>query len=216
MLALLPCFMMTGGGDGSILYYSPALDLAVSVLANSELGYQRGQCGAFRAGDTASPLTCIVRELFESVSVNRQLYYEVIINHKLFKNQYLMLDLTTSYLEANQVLSSSDEKNTLPDSVLHINYFVWGKWRPVHVHSFFRDPSSHSGSNSSSHSGSNSSSHSCNHSSSHSCNHSSSDTNGNAGDRKLAGFNGPIKDARFNGSIQDARFDGFDGFDVFS
>jgi CubicO group peptidase (beta-lactamase class C family) len=60
-----------GGGGGSILYYSPDLDIAVSVLANSELGYQRGQCGDFRAGDTTSPLVCIARELFQEASKSR-------------------------------------------------------------------------------------------------------------------------------------------------
>jgi CubicO group peptidase (beta-lactamase class C family) len=56
-----------GGGYGSVLYYSPALDVAVSVVANSELGYQRGQCGDFRAGDIANPLVCTARGLFESI-----------------------------------------------------------------------------------------------------------------------------------------------------
>ena len=60
-----------GGGYGSVLYYSPALDIAVSVVANSELGYQRGQCGDSRAGDFANPLVCTARELFEEASKSR-------------------------------------------------------------------------------------------------------------------------------------------------
>ena len=56
-----------GGGYGSVLYYSPALDMAVSVVANSELGYQRADCGDARTGDYASPLVCTARGLFESV-----------------------------------------------------------------------------------------------------------------------------------------------------
>ena len=60
-----------GGGYGSVLYYSPVLDIAVSVVANSELGYQRGQCGDFRAGDYGNPLVCAARGLFESVTSNR-------------------------------------------------------------------------------------------------------------------------------------------------
>ena len=60
-----------GGGYGSVLYYSPALDIAVSVVANSELGYQRGLCGDFRTGDFANPLVCTARELFQEASKGR-------------------------------------------------------------------------------------------------------------------------------------------------
>lgn len=56
-----------GGGYGSALYYSPTLDIAVSVVANSELGYQRADCGDARTGDYTSPLVCTARGLFESV-----------------------------------------------------------------------------------------------------------------------------------------------------
>jgi len=49
-----------GGGYSSVLMYSPKLDISISVLANSELGHQRGTCDA---PYMATGLTCITYEI---------------------------------------------------------------------------------------------------------------------------------------------------------
>ena len=49
-----------GGGYSSVLMYSPKMDISVSVLANSELGHQRGMCDA---PYMATGLTCIAYEI---------------------------------------------------------------------------------------------------------------------------------------------------------
>jgi CubicO group peptidase (beta-lactamase class C family) len=48
-----------GGGYSSVMYYSPELDLAVSILANSEMGF-RGSCRGEK------PLNCIVTDIFRT------------------------------------------------------------------------------------------------------------------------------------------------------
>tara|TARA_B100000029_G_scaffold500951_1_gene573479 strand:- start:5512 stop:7047 length:1536 start_codon:yes stop_codon:yes gene_type:complete len=49
-----------GGGYSSILMYSPKMDISISVLANSELGHQRGVCDA---PYMATGLTCIAYDI---------------------------------------------------------------------------------------------------------------------------------------------------------
>ena len=49
-----------GGGYSSLLLYSPKMDISVSVLANSELGHQRGGCDA---PYMANGLTCIAYDI---------------------------------------------------------------------------------------------------------------------------------------------------------
>jgi len=51
-----------GAGYGSALFYAPSLDLAISILANSDLGYLLGTC-ASRSED-AIPFDCITRDFF--------------------------------------------------------------------------------------------------------------------------------------------------------
>ena len=54
-----------GGGYASALFYAPSLDLAISILTNSDLGQLLGTC-ASRSEDT-SPFDCITRDVFEIV-----------------------------------------------------------------------------------------------------------------------------------------------------
>lgn len=58
-----------GGGAGyaSAFFYAPSLDLAVSILSNSDLGHLLGTC-ASRAESWLSPLDCIARRFFSAVS----------------------------------------------------------------------------------------------------------------------------------------------------
>ncbi len=52
-----------GGGDyASAMYYSPELDLAISILANSEMSF-RGACGPEK------PMNCIASEIFTAYSI---------------------------------------------------------------------------------------------------------------------------------------------------
>ncbi len=60
-----------GGGSGSAsrLYYAPSLDVAVAVLANSEIDKTSvGTCGNARAGDYTNPMECFARDIFEELS----------------------------------------------------------------------------------------------------------------------------------------------------
>ena len=58
-----------GAGSASRLYYAPSLDLAVSVLANSEIDKTSiGTCGNLRAGDYTNPMECFARDIFEELS----------------------------------------------------------------------------------------------------------------------------------------------------
>ena len=52
-----------GGGYASVMYYSTELDLAISILANSEMGF-KGACGPEK------PMNCIASEIFAAYSVN--------------------------------------------------------------------------------------------------------------------------------------------------
>tara|TARA_B110000116_G_C16798841_1_gene568814 strand:+ start:1944 stop:3458 length:1515 start_codon:yes stop_codon:yes gene_type:complete len=54
-----------GGGYSSVLMYSPKLDIAISVLANSELGHVRGLCSA---PYMATGLTCITYEILDMLN----------------------------------------------------------------------------------------------------------------------------------------------------
>ena len=51
-----------GGGYASVMYYSPELDLAISILANSEMSF-RGACGPEK------PMNCIASEIFAAYSI---------------------------------------------------------------------------------------------------------------------------------------------------
>jgi len=55
-----------GGGAGyaSALFYAPSLDLAISISANSDLGYLLGTC-ASRSENWLNPMDCITRDFFE-------------------------------------------------------------------------------------------------------------------------------------------------------
>ncbi len=55
-----------GGGYASALFYAPSLDLAISILANSDLGYLIGTC-ASRSEHWLNPFDCITRDFFEIV-----------------------------------------------------------------------------------------------------------------------------------------------------
>jgi len=54
-----------GGGYASALFYAPSLDLAISILANSDLGQLRGTCAS--QSEDAIPFDCITRSVFEIV-----------------------------------------------------------------------------------------------------------------------------------------------------
>ena len=51
-----------GGGYASVMYYSPELDLAISILANSEMRF-RGACGPEK------PMNCIASEILSAYSI---------------------------------------------------------------------------------------------------------------------------------------------------
>ncbi len=51
-----------GGGYASVMYYSPELDLAISILANSEMSF-KGACGPEK------PMNCIASEIFAAYSI---------------------------------------------------------------------------------------------------------------------------------------------------
>jgi len=51
-----------GGGYASVMYYSPELDLSISILANSEMSF-RGACGPEK------PMNCIASEIFAAYSI---------------------------------------------------------------------------------------------------------------------------------------------------
>ena len=51
-----------GGGYASVMYYSPELDLAISILANSEMSF-RGACGPEK------PMNCIASEILAAYSI---------------------------------------------------------------------------------------------------------------------------------------------------
>ena len=55
-----------GGGYASALFYSPSLDLAISILTNSDLGYLLGTC-ASRSENWPNPFDCITRDFFGTV-----------------------------------------------------------------------------------------------------------------------------------------------------
>ena len=50
-----------GGGYASVMLYSPELDLAISIMANSEMSF-RGACGSEK------PMNCIASEIFAAYS----------------------------------------------------------------------------------------------------------------------------------------------------
>ena len=58
-----------GGGAGyaSALFYAPSLDLAVSILSNSDLGHLLGTCASY-AENWLSPLDCMTRRFFSAVA----------------------------------------------------------------------------------------------------------------------------------------------------
>ena len=58
-----------GGGSGtsSVLFYVPELELSISILSNSEIGHQPGNCKGARK-DLLSALDCIGRGFMEVVS----------------------------------------------------------------------------------------------------------------------------------------------------
>ena len=58
-----------GGGAGyaSALFYAPSLDLAVSILSNSDLGNLLGTCASY-AEHWLSPLDCMTRRFFSAVA----------------------------------------------------------------------------------------------------------------------------------------------------
>ncbi|MAN48331.1 MAG: hypothetical protein CME09_02995 [Gemmatimonadetes bacterium] len=51
-----------GGGYASVMYYSPELDLSISILANSEMSF-KGACGPEK------PMNCIASEIFAAYSI---------------------------------------------------------------------------------------------------------------------------------------------------
>ena len=51
-----------GGGYASVMLYSPDLDLAISIMANSEMSF-RGACGPEK------PMNCIASEIFAAYSI---------------------------------------------------------------------------------------------------------------------------------------------------
>ena len=53
-----------GGGYASVMYYSPELDLSISILANSEMSF-KGACGPEK------PMNCIASEIFAAYSVTK-------------------------------------------------------------------------------------------------------------------------------------------------
>jgi CubicO group peptidase (beta-lactamase class C family) len=58
-----------GGGAGyaSVLFYAPSLDLAISILSNSDLGHLLGTC-ASRTEHWLSPLDCMTRRFLSAVA----------------------------------------------------------------------------------------------------------------------------------------------------
>jgi len=56
-----------GSGSSSALFYVPSLDLAISILANSEVGYRLGSC-AERTELGVNPFDCITRNFINAFS----------------------------------------------------------------------------------------------------------------------------------------------------
>ena len=58
-----------GGGAGyaSVMFYAPSLDLAVSILANSDLGHLLGTCASY-SENWLSPLDCMARRFFSAIA----------------------------------------------------------------------------------------------------------------------------------------------------